>query len=75
MIEFLLSLFKPRSVNAIVSDFTKAMNQLDETRAYQLKAADQARERADAELKKAEAAKVEAARAQTIRDNINSLLG
>jgi len=75
MIEFLLSLFKPRSVNAIVSDFTKKIEELEKAQTYQKEQEKKEQQAASDALKRAEAAKIESARAQTIKDKINALLG
>lgn len=74
MIEFLMSLFKPRSVASIVSDFSKQIERLEKAEAYQYKEEGKQQQAASDALKKAEQAKIEAARAKAVKSKIEDLI-
>lgn len=74
MLAFLLSLFKPRSVSAILNDFSQKIEELEKAQAYQTQQEKKEQQAASDALVRADEARKEAARAQNVRAKIESLI-
>lgn len=74
MLAFLLSLFKPRSVAAILNDFSQKIEELEKAQAYQTQQEKKEQQAASDALVRADEARKEAARAQNVRAKIEALL-
>lgn len=74
MLAFLLSLFKPRSVAAILNDFSQKIEELEKAQAYQTQQEKKEQQAASDALVRADEARKEAARAQNVRAKIESLI-
>lgn len=74
MLAFLFSLFKPRSVSAILNDFSQKIEELEKAQAYQTQQEKKEQQAASDALVRADEARKEAARAQNVRAKIESLI-
>lgn len=74
MLAFLLSLFKPRSVAAILNDFSQKIEELEKAQAYQTQQEKKEQQAASDALVRADEARKEAARAQNVRAKIEALI-
>lgn len=74
MLAFLLSLFKPRSVAAILNDFSQEIEELEKAQAYQTQQEKKEQQAASDALVRADEARKEAARAQNVRAKIEALI-
>lgn len=74
MLAFLLSLFKPRSVAAILNDFSQKIEELEKAQAYKTQQEKKEQQAASDALVRADEARKEAARAQNVRAKIESLI-
>lgn len=74
MLAFLLSLFKPRSVSAILNDFSQKIEELEKAQAYQTQQEKKEQQAASDAIVRADEARKEAARAQNVRAKIEALI-
>lgn len=74
MVQFILDLFKPRSVAQILSRFQEQIDELDKAIVYQKRKEGEEQQKASDALKAADEARTEAARAATVKEKINNLI-